>query len=323
MLDAQPQNGKQLLVQNRVGGATTAQFAVRDWILPFLLQFTDLLKVLWTLWTQQRRRNHRQAVERAGVDAIARQVGRCIVEQLSEEVDSLRVMKLPSAIGGAEPTTLGLPPSDLAIGRRAPGSAGTIGGAPPGAGVGDLSGSLGEILSSVLGGGGGSAAAVGNGGGGGRGAASAAPAAAANGFSRAADAAALGGRAVGGASATERVGGGDGGGVGWASVVRRPAAEPAAAAAASVATERPKAAPSSAAAPKVKPATTSDETLRSLVAKRESARFARDFEQVLPSPRPCARPSRATGSAATSLRATGTCRLSCTCASRTGSSATL
>ena len=41
--------GKQALVQARLA---TAQFAVRDWILPFMMHFTDLLKVLWTLWSR-------------------------------------------------------------------------------------------------------------------------------------------------------------------------------------------------------------------------------------------------------------------------------
>ena len=47
----QPQIGKQSLI-GQLSGVTSAQYAVRDWILPFMAQFTDLLKVLWTLWTQ-------------------------------------------------------------------------------------------------------------------------------------------------------------------------------------------------------------------------------------------------------------------------------
>jgi hypothetical protein len=38
ILDAQPALGKQTLMQNRIGGATSAQYAVRDWILPFMIQ---------------------------------------------------------------------------------------------------------------------------------------------------------------------------------------------------------------------------------------------------------------------------------------------
>ena len=57
VLEQQPQVGKQALVQARL--ATVAQFAVRDWILPFMMHFTDLLKVLWTLWTQLKRKMQR------------------------------------------------------------------------------------------------------------------------------------------------------------------------------------------------------------------------------------------------------------------------
>ena len=42
------------LVAHRL--ATNPQFAVRDWITPFMVLFTDLLKVLWTLWTQLKRK---------------------------------------------------------------------------------------------------------------------------------------------------------------------------------------------------------------------------------------------------------------------------
>ena len=62
VLEQQPQVGKQALVQARL--ATVAQFAVRDWILPFMMHFTDLLKVLWTLWAQLKRK---QLDERAKI----------------------------------------------------------------------------------------------------------------------------------------------------------------------------------------------------------------------------------------------------------------
>ena len=38
-----------MLLQQRIGGATSVQFAIRDWILPFMMQFTDLLKAMWQL----------------------------------------------------------------------------------------------------------------------------------------------------------------------------------------------------------------------------------------------------------------------------------
>ena len=56
LLDAQGALGKQTLVQNRIGGAASVQYAVRDWIVPFMIQFTDLLKVLWTLWSQLKKK---------------------------------------------------------------------------------------------------------------------------------------------------------------------------------------------------------------------------------------------------------------------------
>ena len=49
LLETQGMQAKQMLVM-RIQNATSPQFAVRDWILPFMVQFTDLLKVLWTLW---------------------------------------------------------------------------------------------------------------------------------------------------------------------------------------------------------------------------------------------------------------------------------
>ena len=48
--------------------ATTPQYAVRDWLLPFMLQFTDLLKIMWQLWSTLKRKQVRRAgePERAG-----------------------------------------------------------------------------------------------------------------------------------------------------------------------------------------------------------------------------------------------------------------
>ena len=209
ILDSQPGTGKQTLVQNRIGGATTAQYAVRDWIIPFMVQFTDLLKVLWTLWIELKKKNMR----RIAVESIARQVGRCIVEQLADETAALR----------APPVT---PPADHGAigGRRAPDNHGNnaaaqaIGGLAAGSAAGDT-----------------------------------------NGYSAQAPAVR------------------DGGGQGWASIVRRQPVEPPAG---SAVAERPR---PSAAVPAVAPKKAvpkDDENVRVLVARRETARFARDFESA-------------------------------------------
>jgi len=95
VLEQQPQQGKQLLVANRL--ATNAQFSVRDWILPFMMLFTDLLKVLWTLWTQLKRRQQLQDNQRRGVEQLARIVGELIVGQLAEEARALEQMAIPAA----------------------------------------------------------------------------------------------------------------------------------------------------------------------------------------------------------------------------------
>ncbi|KAL3917240.1 MAG: hypothetical protein SGPRY_006483, partial [Prymnesium sp.] len=77
--------GKGLMLQSQ--GATSfeaAQYAVRDWILPFMLTFANLLKVLWTLWTQLKRRNHTSDTGRRVVEGLARVAGSCVVKQLEE-----------------------------------------------------------------------------------------------------------------------------------------------------------------------------------------------------------------------------------------------
>ena len=101
VLEQQPQVGKQALVQARL--ATVAQFAVRDWILPFMMHFTDLLKVLWTLWEQNKRKMKHGDSARRALEQLASIVGRCVVAQLGEEV---------AARGG------GAPPKDSAPGGR-------------------------------------------------------------------------------------------------------------------------------------------------------------------------------------------------------------
>ena len=69
VLEGNPQQGKQMLVAHRL--ATNAQFAVRDWITPFMILFTDLLKVLWTLWAQLKRKQ----LEAAELAQLAEQAG--------------------------------------------------------------------------------------------------------------------------------------------------------------------------------------------------------------------------------------------------------
>ena len=227
LLESQPSNGKQQLVQ--LGIATNAATAVRDWILPFMMQFADLLKVLWTLWTALKRKQEVGETHKRAVEQIGRLVGNCIVQQLAEEEAALRSAAVARPSDAVK---------DLAVGRaRRPAGAdgGAIGEAPQGlppVGIAGL-----PHGSSAL-----------------------APAQS---------------RAVGAppASADDSNGIGEGGG-GWASVVRRPPTEPqlplpASSKASSqpvVSTIRPKA------------AGTTDETVRTLVDKREQARFARDFE---------------------------------------------
>ena len=70
-----------------------------------MTQFTDLLKVLWTLWSQLSKKTARLTVQRVAVEAIARQVGRCIVEQLAEETAALMAPPTPpSPIGRNGPS---------------------------------------------------------------------------------------------------------------------------------------------------------------------------------------------------------------------------
>ena len=221
VLDAQPENGKMLLVNNRIGGVTSAQYAIRDWILPFMMHFTDLLKVLWTLLTQLKRKQHHSATQRVGIEGVARQVGRCIIEQLSEEEAALRIASRRPAES--------LITAELAISHNATGSGGVDAG----------DGSFTQ-----------------------RSASNAAP---------------IGTSMVSGSSSSvPRLG--DGGGQGWASVVRRPAPEPAG----NVSVERSKSGSQIAVASAAKPRTaaTSEEGVRALVAKREAARCARDFESA-------------------------------------------
>ena len=264
MLDSSPHTGKQLLVGKLPGGGTSAATVLRDWILPFLIQFTDLLKVLWTLWTKLKREKVLVERQRVGVEMVARQVGRCIIKQLAEEEAALR--------RSYQPAVQMLPSADLAVGRRAQGSNAAADAAAADAiaanAFSQMLQSIGrnqssselinghQMLQSI-------------------GRAAPAPAAAINGYAR--DAAAAAAAAARNASAATVQ---DGGGQGWASVVRRPvldlpvvAAErpkPSMAAAAAVAPAKPKASAVSGAA--------TDDSVRTLVTKRETARFARDFE---------------------------------------------
>ena len=201
LLEQQPQQGKALLVQN--GFATNAQFAVRDWILPNMPTFTELLKALWTLWTALKRNQHGTSCQRIAIEHIARLVGTCIVQQLSEEEAALRA---------ARPTEQ---PKELAVTALPPQGQQRLAAAP--------------------------AAAVAN-----------------------------------GLSALDLCDSSSGA---WASVVRRPPLEPpsgtppAAAKPAATAPLPAKQRTGSASA-------TTEEQVRALVAKRESARFARDFDSA-------------------------------------------
>ncbi|KAL1507809.1 hypothetical protein AB1Y20_007417 [Prymnesium parvum] len=197
VLESQPQHGKQLLVNGQL--ASSVQYAVRDWILPFMMAFTDLLKVLWTLWAQLKRKQQQSEAQLKAVEHIARLVGACIVGQLAEEEAALRAHQ--AAIRPAEPKE---PPPPASLPP-----------APP------------------------------------RGAA-----AAPNGLPAPAES----------------------GSGGWASVVRRPPVEPPAGGAALPAPKPAPPPPSAAAKPRSVSGGATDEAVRELVCKRESARFARDFD---------------------------------------------
>jgi len=250
--------GKQLLVQSRVGpDVKHAQFAMRDWILPFMMVFTDLLKVLWTLWTHQKRRRREDEATRSACEGIARLVGEKIVAQLADEELALRAATLGSAAAAANHAAAAASAAAAAANHNAQSNAG--GGGRGGQRRGD----------------GGDGLAVGL--------------------------LAAGGAAAGAPACNGSL---DGGGVGWASVVRRPPvdqppvqqyaplqtskqrSQEAAAAAAALAHAQAAAlkravaaAPAPPApAPAASGASAPEEAVRSLVAKREQARFSRDFE---------------------------------------------
>ena len=66
----------------------SVQFAVRDFFLPFMITFTDLLKEMWELWSTQRR-------QRRSLEGVARLVGSCLAKQLTEQAAVMVAPKIP------------------------------------------------------------------------------------------------------------------------------------------------------------------------------------------------------------------------------------
>ena len=99
ILEANPQQGKQLLMQNRMVTATSVQFAVRDWILPFMISFTELLKIMWQLWTTLKRKSQAVDTQRRGVEALARLAGSVIAKQVSEHTPPQPAAVAPPSLG--------------------------------------------------------------------------------------------------------------------------------------------------------------------------------------------------------------------------------
>ena len=99
VLEQHPQQGKQMLVAHRL--ATNPQFAVRDWITPFMVLFTDLLKVLWTLWTQLKRKQQRLRGDKLAEEQRAEQLVH--MQQLGGEATAMQPVVPPQGrLHGAE-----------------------------------------------------------------------------------------------------------------------------------------------------------------------------------------------------------------------------
>jgi hypothetical protein len=248
VLEQNPQQGKQMLVAHRL--ATNPQYAVRDWITPFMMLFTDLLKVLWTLWAQLKHKQqeasemHKLAEEKQRAEQLAH------MQQLAGEAAAMQRPLEPAVppqgrLHGAEHeavpggTCISVP-ADANHTNRATNEGGAGGGGAGGGGFDGSGGSTcnGSVCSGALG-----------------------------------AAATAGGGSVGGGSARGGSVGGcgvGGGGGGWASVVRRvqPVAAPL----------HPRSV--SAVMAKLPDGMATDEQVRALVARREQVRFARDFESA-------------------------------------------
>ena len=82
MLEREAHGKQQMLqlIQSRAQNTfANPQFVVREWILPFMLTFTDLLKVLWTLWTQLKRKQQTIEVQRRSIEGLAWVAGNCFL----------------------------------------------------------------------------------------------------------------------------------------------------------------------------------------------------------------------------------------------------
>lgn len=106
VLEQNPQQGKAILVAN--GLASSHQFAVREWTLPFFDVLGKLLKAQWALWLQHKRKESR----RRGTEQLVRLAARCALQQLQERgrrqarvecAPGLRELeKPPSPVGSSE-----------------------------------------------------------------------------------------------------------------------------------------------------------------------------------------------------------------------------
>jgi len=100
--------GKGLMLKNQCAGPLpmeAARYAVRDWMMPFLLSFADLVKALWTLWTHLKRRKQQSETTRRAVESLARVASLCIVSQLDEARMAAASPHAPAAVNAlAEPS---------------------------------------------------------------------------------------------------------------------------------------------------------------------------------------------------------------------------
>ena len=81
--------GKHAVAQLVMLSSSSSQFAVRDWILPFMVTFCELLKIIWQLWTNLLRKQHALDAQRRSIEMLARVAGSAIVKQLTDQAHRL------------------------------------------------------------------------------------------------------------------------------------------------------------------------------------------------------------------------------------------
>ena len=81
--------GKHAVAQLVTPSSSSPQFAVRDWILPFMVTFCELLKIIWQLWTNLVRKQQAMDAQRRSIEGLARLAGSAIVKQLTDQAHRL------------------------------------------------------------------------------------------------------------------------------------------------------------------------------------------------------------------------------------------